>query len=546
MSIKLYKKLLIVITISLTAVIFFVSCYPLSTGAIKWRIKWDKKEVASKKSFLQTQTSCSVIRPNIILIVADDLGLNEVSSYDNTALQTPNIDQLAKDGIRCTDAYVTAPICAPSRCAILTGRYQQRCGFETQPTEFYPENFVEYMLGKKFAQRDSSWVVAGKHDYPFPWQIAKQGMPPTEITIAELLKKQDYATAIIGKWHLGLNEDINIPNKFGFDYQFGIYGSQTLYAESVNAPDIINYEHKSFTSKYMWQMGRKDVAMIYENNKKIKHQPGYLTDVFRDKAIRFIEKNKDRPFFLYLPFTAPHEPYQAPLDLYSEAYVQTHEKGKAVYGAIVRAMDNAIGAVYQKIKDLKLDENTLIIFLSDNGNANYGRVSSCAPLQGGKFTFFQGGVKVPVIYCWKNQLPQNRVYPKSVSALDVFSTIAAATNTTLPNDRVIDGVNLLPYFKQENMTEPHPVLFWKADKMYAVKSGDYKLLMDLQQGWTELYDLKNDPYEKHNISADHPEKTEELRQVILAWSKQLPNRPLWPRIMDYKIKINGKIYYFPV
>lgn len=546
MFVKQYKKYILPIIVMLTAVVFFVSCYPLSTGAVKWRIKWDKKAITAKKKFLQDTKACALTRPNIILIVADDLGLNEVSCYGNSKIPTPHIDQLANEGVRCISAYVTAAVCAPSRCALLTGRYQQRCGFETQPTEFYPENFVEYMLGKKFSQRDSSWMVASSPHYPYPWQMAKQGIPPTEITIAELLKKQEYATGIVGKWHLGLNPDLNIPNLCGFDYQFGIYGSQTLYAESVNAPDIINFEQKSFTSKYMWQMGRKDIAMIYENNKKIKKLKGYLTDVIRDKSISFIEKNAQHPFFLYIPFTAPHEPYQAPLDLYSEAYVQTHSKNKAVYSAIVSSLDNAVGAICQKVKDLHLDENTLIIFLSDNGNANYGGVSNCAPLKGGKFTFFEGGVKIPTIYSWKNHLPENKVYNKTVSSLDVFTTIASITHTDLPKDRVFDGVDLIPYLKDDSTSVPHEELFWKADHVFAVKKGNFKLIYSARDNWCELYDLENDPNEQFNILEKNPAKVLEMKNDLLNWTKQLPAKPLWPRIMDHRVIIDGKKYYFPV
>ncbi|MBK8350721.1 MAG: sulfatase-like hydrolase/transferase [Saprospirales bacterium] len=238
------KKYKIAIIVSLLVGIFFVSCYPLTTGTKEWKIRWDKNLLASKKQFLNEKVQPTSTAPNIIVIVADDLGLNDVSCFNSKDFQTPNIDQLAKEGVKCTEGYVTSPICAPSRCGILTGRYQQRCGFETIDNDNYPSNIIEYLAGKKTAQKDSAWVVASKPQYPHEWEIAKQGIPPTEITLAELLKKYNYQTAIIGKWHLGTNTKLNTPTNFGFDYQYGCYSGFTLYAEKVKTPNIVNYAGK--------------------------------------------------------------------------------------------------------------------------------------------------------------------------------------------------------------------------------------------------------------------------------------------------------------
>ena len=249
MTNKNTKRFIQAITVSLIVSIFFVSCYPLSTGAIKWRIKWDKHLIASKKAFLKDTVFVSEKQPNIILIVADDLGLNDVSSYNHATVQTPNIDALAQEGVRCTQGYSSSPVCAPSRCGILTGRYQQRCGFETQQMEFYPTNLIEFLTGKYLSQKDSSWVVVSKPHYPREWEIVKQGIPPSEITIDEFLKKYNYQTGIIGKWHLGKDPKVNIPNKRGFDYQYGCYGAFTLYAEQEVQEDIVNFKRQSFESK---------------------------------------------------------------------------------------------------------------------------------------------------------------------------------------------------------------------------------------------------------------------------------------------------------
>ncbi len=539
---KMYK---LPIILSLIVGIFFVSCYPLSTGAMKWRIKWDKKLLASKKVFLNDTVLVSEKLPNIILIVADDLGLNDVSCYGNSIVQTPNIDALAKEGVKCTEGYVTSAVCAPSRCGILTGRYQQRCGFETQETEYYPTNIIEYLTGKYVVQKDTNWVVATKPHYPYEWQIAKQGIPPTEITLAELLKKSNYATGVVGKWHLGHNEKINIPNKRGFDYQYGCYGAFTLYAESEIVEDIVNYKRASFSAKFQWDMARKDAAMIYENNKQIRHEKQYFTDAIRDKSIQFIENNKDKPFFLYIPFTAPHEPYQAQLELYSKEFNLVNDKNKAVYNAIIRSMDNAIGIIQQKLKDLNIDENTMIIFLSDNGSASYTGVTNNEPLKGGKLTQFEGGINIPFIFKWKNHLPENVTYTKPIISLDIFSTVAAITNSALPHDRVIDGVNLIPFFKNENNEGPHDKLFWRNDHVHVIRKGDYKLMYSSRDKWKELYNLKDDKSEKNNLLQSMPDKAEELDVDLKEWEKTLPIKPMWPRLTDYRFIIDGKSYLFP-
>lgn len=545
MTKKSTKKLLIPIIVSLIVGIFFVSCYPLTTGSLKWRIKWDSELKEGKKSYFEEPVTVSEKQPNIIVIVADDLGLNDVSCYGNSDVSTPHIDSLAKEGVKCTQGYVTSPICAPSRCGILTGRYQQRCGFETIQIESYPTNVVEFLAGKYKSQKDSSWVIASKPHYPSEWQIAKQGVPPTEITLAELLKKYNYTTGIIGKWHLGNNPKLNIPNKRGFDYQYGCYNAFTLYAEKENVPGIVNFKREAFESKYQWNMARRDMATIYENNKIIKNEQQYLTDAIRDRSLKFIEDNKAKPFFLYIPFTAPHEPYQAQEDLYNKEFESTNEKGKAVYQAIVKSMDNAIGAINRKLKDLGIEDNTMIVLLSDNGPAAYTKVTTAKPLKGGKITEFEGGLRVPFIFKWKNHLPENVNYIEPIISLDIFRTVAAICHVDLPKDRVYDGVNLIPFFTNEKLGEPHDKLFWRADHVHAIRKGDYKLIYSTRDNWIELYNLKDDISEKNNLVLLLPEKVKELENDILEWEKSLPSKPLWPRIMDHRFMIDGKEYLFP-
>lgn len=541
-TIKISSKPIIV---SLLVGIFFVACYPLTTGSIKWRIKWDAALKEGKKAFFNQPVTIKNNQPNIIVIVADDLGLNDISCYGNNNISTPHIDSLAAEGVKCTQGYVTSPVCAPSRCGILTGRYQQRCGFETIQVESYPTNVIEFLAGKYKSQKDSSWVVASKPHYPSEWQIAKQGVPPTEITLAELLKKYNYKTAIVGKWHLGNNPKLNIPNVRGFDYQYGCYNAFTLYAQNENVPGIINYKRDAFESKYQWSMARRDMAMLYQNNKEIKNEKQYLTDAIRDRAIKFIDDNKDNPFFLYLPFTAPHEPYQAQESLYIDEYKKTNDKGKAVYQAIIKSLDNAIGAINQKVKDLGIEDNTMIVLLSDNGPAAYTKVTTAAPLKGGKITEFEGGIRVPFIFKWKNHLPENSTYLKPIISLDIFRTVAAIASVDLPQDRIYDGVNLVPYFTNKDTANPHDKLFWRADHVHAIRKGNYKLIYSTRDNWIELYNIDDDMSEKNNLALVLPLKVKELQNDLQEWEKTLPAKPLWPRIMDHRFIIDGKEYLFP-
>ena len=363
--------------------------------------------------------------------------------------------------------------------------------------------------------------------------------------MAELLKKYNYQTAIIGKWHLGTNTKLNTPTNFGFDYQYGCYSGFTLYAEKVKTPNIVNYAGKSFVAKYQWQMARKDVAMIYENGKKIKNEKQYFTDAIRDRSLQFIEKNKDKPFFLYIPFTAPHEPYQAKEEFYNEEYKTIQDKGKAVYRGIIRSLDDAIGAINQKLKDANIDDNTLVVFLSDNGPASYTKITNATPLKGGKITQFEGGINVPFILKWKNHLPENTTYNYPVIALDIFATAANISNAKLPTDRVYDGINLIPFLTNENTNAPHDKLFWRADHIHAIRKGDYKLIYSSRDKWIELYNLKKDKNEKNNLFFVMPEKVKELQDDLKIWENELPAKPMWPRIMDHRFMIDGKEYLFP-
>ncbi len=519
------------------------SCYPLATGSVKWRIVWKPEIKKYKKEVLSAieQTPSSAQPVNVVLIVADDLGKSEVSAYGSQRVPTPNIDQIGKEGVLFNDAYVSSPVCGPSRAGILTGRHQSRFGFETQTYDQYPSNMLEYITGKYLADTEN-WVIMSKPVFPREWQIEKQGLPPSEINIAELLKAKGYNTGITGKWHLGQHRRLK-PNARGFDYQYGFYGASSIYTPEQETPGYVNHIQDIFSSKYQWKNERDGKAAILINDKKYLEEK-YLTFAIRDQAINYIEANKEEPFFLYVPFSAPHVPFQAPIEYYDK-FDHIVDDNKRVYYAMISALDDAIGDIHQKIIDEGLEENTLIIFISDNGGASYTGATDNFPLKGGKLTQFEGGINVPFAMKWKGQIQESTVYNKPVSSLDIFNTITAATKVKPPKDRVYDGKNLLPYLNK-NVYEagPHDALYWKANHIWAMRKGIYKMIMSNRDGWLELYNLKEDKSESYDLRKQHPQLVNALIQEHQEWQKELPKKMLWPTFMDSRFIIDDTEYYF--
>ncbi len=537
---KLKKILFIIFVISL----IFTGCYPLSVTRMKWRIKWDKDKKQGKEAFFKDSESTvrSQNKPNIIILLADDLGKYEVSAYGAKHISTPNIDKIGQEGVIFEEGYVTAPTCAPSRSGIMTGRVQNRYGFETQIMEFYPTNMIEYLSGKYFVNT-GSFVVESKPDFPAEWQVHKQGVPPTEITLAERLKAMGYKTGIVGKWHLGISHN-HVPLHRGFDYQYGFYGASSLYTPERYWSHVINHEHESFSDQYQWKMGRYGEAAIMEMGEEV-YEEKYLTWAFRDKAIDFLEKNKDTSFFLYCAFSAPHVPFQAPVDYYC-MYDNVEDDNKRVYYAMISALDDAIGEIHQKIKDLGIEDNTIIYLLSDNGGASYTKATDNGPLKGGKLTQFEGGINVPFMMKWTGKIPAGKRYDYPVSSADIFTTSVINAGGVLPDDREYDGVNLIPFIIGEDENRPHEHLFWRADHIWAIRDGDYKLILSTRDGWAELYDLKKDKSETYNLKEQMPKLYQQLYDTHKQWQEtNLPDKPMWPRIMDKKFVINGTEYLFP-
>ena len=521
--------------------VLLVSC---SITRAKWRIKTDTGMASGKSAYLEAPLARSEPErpPNIIVLLADDLGKYEVSAYGADHISTPNIDRIGAEGVIFQEGYVTSPTCAPSRAGIMTGRVQNRYGFETQIMEVYPTNWVEYVSGRWIVDT-GEFVVKAKPSFPSEWQAHKQGVPPSEIMLSEILKKYGYATGLVGKWHLGASRK-QVPLERGFDYQFGFDGASTLYTPERNWPHIINHEHHSFSAQYQWDMGRREAAAIIHNGKVVREDE-YLTYAFRDRMKEYIREHRDEPFFLYAAFNAPHVPFQAPVDYYCQ-YGYVEDDNKRVYYSMISALDDAIGEVHQTIKDAGIEENTLIFLLSDNGGASYTHATDNGPLKGGKLTQFEGGINVPFMMKWKGKIPAGMRYEHPVSSTDIFATSVAAAGGVLPSDREYDGVDLMPYLTGDDEGLPHERLFWRADHIWAIRDGNYKLILSTRDGWAELYDLEIDKSEQINLKAQMPELYEKLQQEHEQWQKEkLHKKPMWPRIMDKKFVLDGQEYLFP-
>ncbi len=521
------------------------SCtFPFTTATYKWKIKWDKNELEFKKQFLNQKLPehSKGKPPNILFIVIDDLGKYEISAYGSETMQTPHIDKLASGGVLFNDCYVNSPVCSPSRAGLLSGRYPPRFGFETQPMELYPNNLAVYALGK-YMINTGDFVMDIKPKFPPEWQIQKQGLPPTELTLAEVLKMRNYHTACIGKWHLGYSKDM-IPNSRGFDYQFGFYGAFSLYSEKRDSPNMVNYIHSSFADKHQWKVGRSETSAIRRNDKKIKEER-YLTFAIMDEGLEYMarHRNDNNPFFLYMAFNAAHVPFQAPR-MYYEMQSDEKDENKRVYHAMIQALDDAIGTIMEKLEAMSLEENTLIYLISDNGGASYTGATDNGPYKGGKLTMFEGGVNVPFIMRWKGHIPEGMVYQNPVSSMDIFMTSTQVAECPLPKDRIYDGVNLIPFLNNEKQGLPHEIFYWKADHIEAMRRGNWKFLLSTRDKWLELYNISEDKFEHYDLNEVHPDTLILLRQEFDLWKNEL-KAPLWPRLMDHKFVIDGKEYLFP-
>ena len=424
-------------------------------------------------------------RPNVVLIVADDLGYADLGFQGGKDIPTPNLDALAAGGVRCSNGYVSGPYCSPTRAGLLTGRYQQRFGHEFNPGE------------------------RGRTDI---------GLPLSQTTLADRLKKAGYATGLVGKWHLGSAPKFH-PQKRGFDEFFGFLGGAHTY----------------FAGK------SED---IYRGTEPVK-ESAYLTDAIGRESVSFIERHKAEPFFLEVAFNAVHTPMDA-TDARLARFASITDPTRRTYAAMLSALDENAGAVLAKLRESGLEDDTLVVFISDNGGPTMlGTTingSRNDPLRGSKRTTLEGGIRVPFVLSWKGKLPAGTVYDQPVIQLDILPTALAAAGVAAGSDWGLDGVDLLPHLTGRDEKAPHDTLYWRLGGQAAVRRGDWKLVrydgtLDTPGARSDagakpplspfrLYNLAEDLGEARDRSADQPEKAKELLAAWEDWSRQLA-QPLW-------------------
>lgn len=462
-------------------------------------------------------------KPNIVLIVADDLGYAELSCQGARDLPTPHIDSMAANGIRFTSGYVSAPVCCPSRAGFLTGRMQTRFGHERNAIGV--QNLDEHV-----------------------------GLPLDEQTLAELLKPAGYTTSLVGKWHLGAHRDRR-PHRRGFDEFYGFLHEGHYYV-SRPYPGVWTWLRIAFnpygpaprlqTGPFVFSDHMGSDEPTYDRENPIRRgdealvEPAYLTDALAREAVAFIDRNQDRPFFLYLSFNAPHSPLQA-ADEYMERFSHIQDIHRRIFVAMVANLDDAVGRVLGKLETEGLSDDTLIFFLSDNGGPTRELTSSNAPLREGKGRVYEGGLRVPFLAQWKAAWPQGKVDSRTVSALDIVPTALAAAGAETPGD--LDGVDLTPYLTGEVNENPHDVLFWRYTQRIALRRGDWKAvgLYDSERGAhdLELYNLAADLGETTDLAAREPERLEALEKLIRQSDAEMIE-PLWgadPRSRSTKTNV---------
>lgn len=406
-------------------------------------------------SLLACISTLSARRPNVIIIFTDDQGTVDMNCYGAKDLVTPNMDGLANRGVRFTQFYSAAPVCSPSRVGLMTGRTPQHGGLNGN----VPLDSV--------------------------------GMPSQQITIAEKMKTAGYATAHIGKWHLGHHKE-TVPNAQGFDHSFG---------HLVGCID--NYSHF-----FYWSGPNKHD--LWRNGKEVFHNGEFFPDLMVKEAGEFIDKNKDQPFFIYFALNTPHYPYQgSPKWL---EYYRDLPYPRNLYAAFLSTTDDRIGALLSEIENAGLTNDTIIIFQSDHGASEEVRAhkggGSAGPHRGAKFSLYEGGIRVPAIISWPGNLPQNEVRNQIATGCDWFPTIMELCKIPAA-EHEIDGKSLLPVINSKSARSAHKIFHWKSGNSVAVREGKWKLVMSGKKA--ELFDLPNDLGESRNLVKEHPEMVEKLR-----------------------------------
>ncbi len=448
-------------------------------------------------------------RPNVVVLLADDLGYGEAGFQGNPQIPTPNLDAIAAAGVRCTAGYVTASFCAPSRAGLLSGRYQTRFGFEGNP-------------------------VGAKNEEP------GVGLPGSEVTLAERLRNAGYATALIGKWHLGGTSPFH-PRRRGFDEFFGFLHEGHFYVPPPHDGTVSHLRCRTLPSgERAGRWESRDGSLIlsagslgdeppYDADNPILRdgQPvaeaEYLTDAFSREAADFVRRHEDRPFFLYVAFNAVHSPMQARREDV-DASSGIEDPQRRVFAGMLRGLDRGVGTVLSALRETGLERDTLIFFLSDNGGPTRELTSGNGPLRDGKGSVYEGGLRVPFLVRWDGRLPAGGAYAHPISSLDISATALAAAGVPADAAVPLDGIDLMPYLSAERAERPHETLFWRMGGKAALRHGDWKIVRSNRDGW-ELYDLSHDVGETTDLVDERPEV---LIDLVGRW-KDLDGQMIAPR-----------------
>jgi len=447
-------------------------------------------------------------RPNILFIIADDLGYGEPGCNGGKDIPTPNIDKLAASGVRFSSGYVSAPFCAASRAAIMTGRYQTRFGFEYNP------------IGAKNADPGT-------------------GLPVNEKTVADRLRDAGYATGLVGKWHLGGTAPFH-PQRRGFDEFFGFlheghfylpppWSGATTWLRRKALPDGGQGRWTSPDGHVVWSTHLHENEPAYDadnpllRNSQPVDEKANLTDAFTREACSFIDRHQAQPWFLYLAYNAVHSPLQGE-DTYMEKFSHIGDIQRRIFAAMLAHLDEDIGKVLAQLRADGLEENTFIVFLSDNGGPTKELTSSNAPLRGGKGELWDGGIRIPFAVSWKGQIPAGRTLDTPVISMDATATALSLAGAPT-GDAKLDGVDILPLLTGKTEAAPHNTLFWRVGRKNALRHGDWKLVRQGSKEW-QLYDLTHDIGETNNVAGQNAARVTELSALWDKWNGEQID-PLW-------------------
>lgn len=425
-------------------------------------------------------------QPNIVLIYCDDLAFGDLGCYGSDTMRTPNIDGLAEDGVRFTDFYSNSPVCSPSRASLLTGRHPAKTGV--------------------------TGVVSGNRD--------ESGLLPTERTLASMLGEYGYRTGIIGKWHLGSSEE-SFPTAHGFDEFFGHLGGCVDY-----------YSHIMY---WIQANGRDPVHDLWENESEVWHNGEYLTELITERSVEFIEDNQEDPFFLYVPYNAPHYPMHAPEE-YLDRFPDLPDDQR-IMAAMISAVDDGVGEIVDALSRTDQYEDTIVFFSSDNGPSRESRNfldgsedpyygGSSGGFRGHKFSLFEGGIRMPTILSYPAELPQGTVCDGVGQMSDVVPTVLSLCGEDVPDDHECDGKSLASMVADGD-DSPHTEVFWRFNDQLAIRRGDWKLTVngrDIDSDPDEIHlsDLSSDSAERTNLVDEHPDLATELERTVREWADELP------------------------